>query len=150
MPLVSVFTVRGAKSAGPVASTVTPGSTAPDVSLTVPVISWPNTAEGASTATAHTITIFASARISHPPSGHGQRQRSKNPRFGLQLVNEASRGVKKTSRRREANPRYLHETGSAKPARAGTHDYFAPGRPNFVGSTATFVSILVNFAVYRP
>src|SRR4030095_10625346 len=38
MPLVSVSTTRGASNAGPTASTVTPGSTAPEVSLTVPVI----------------------------------------------------------------------------------------------------------------
>jgi hypothetical protein len=35
------------------------------------VMAWASTAEGASTATVHTNAIFASARISHPPSLNG-------------------------------------------------------------------------------
>src|SRR5215212_1971374 len=47
MPLPSVVTTRGASSAGLVASTVTPGNTAFEVSRTVPVIvACANTADG--------------------------------------------------------------------------------------------------------
>src|SRR5262249_52071099 len=42
--------------------------TAPDTSLTMPVMTWGKAVEGTRTATTHTRAIFASARISHLPS----------------------------------------------------------------------------------
>src|SRR5262245_36194731 len=55
-------------SAGLDASTVTPGSTAPDESLTVPVIvAWAYAMVGSNTASATTCTIPASRRITVPP-----------------------------------------------------------------------------------
>src|SRR5438128_7343264 len=65
MPLVSVSTVRGASNAGPVASTVTPGSTAPDVSLTVPVMEPPcaHAIRGARHSKASSSTLLPRATI---------------------------------------------------------------------------------------
>jgi len=58
-------------STGLDASTVTPGSTAPDVSLTVPVIvAWANAAAGTKTVHTSTTVTFARARITDLPSGH--------------------------------------------------------------------------------
>src|SRR5215208_1246823 len=80
MPLLSVTTTRGASSAGLVASTVTPGSTAFEVSRTVPVIvACPNAAAGSTkTAAANTRHFTASRmdvsleRVIPQPPGCGQ------------------------------------------------------------------------------
>jgi hypothetical protein len=64
-PLPSLMTERTfSMSTGLLASTVTPGSTAPDVSFTVPVIdACANAMVGMSTASATTCTIRTNARI---------------------------------------------------------------------------------------
>ena len=64
-PPPSVTTVRTfSMSTGLLASTVTPGSTAPDVSFTVPVIvACANAMVGTSTASATTCTTLTNARI---------------------------------------------------------------------------------------
>src|SRR5688572_33440686 len=66
-PLASVTTVRTFSiSAGLEASTVAPGSTACDVSLTMPAIdAWAKTAVGHNRASAHTTTICALLRLSY-------------------------------------------------------------------------------------
>src|SRR5688572_21532331 len=59
---VRIFSIR----AGLAASTVTPGSTAPDVSLTVPVNeAWANANAGSRTTHASTHTTRADRRITH-------------------------------------------------------------------------------------
>src|SRR2546423_5402804 len=64
-PAVSVVADRILSiSTGLDASTVAPGSTAPEVSLTVPVIvAWADAAAGATTSTANTTAILARPRI---------------------------------------------------------------------------------------
>src|SRR5688572_6291111 len=78
-PPPSVTTVRTfSMSTGLLASTVTPGSTAPDVSFTVPVIvACANAMVGMSTARATRCPIRTNARITYPPDSNAlQRPRA--------------------------------------------------------------------------
>src|SRR5262245_11002392 len=136
MPLVSDSTVRGASNAGPVASTVTPGSTPPDVSFTVPVMDAP-------CAHARRGTRHSNASNASLPA----RTLIRSSLALLQLVtitadvNEALRTVK---------DRY--DQNATLPMRRSTkldlYDYLAAeGFPNRAASTATLVFTSLSFAV---
>src|SRR5204863_9513429 len=68
-PVLSVTTVRAFSiSAGLDASTVTPGSTPPDGSLTVPaIVAWARTMLGQAAAIARNVTTLKQLRIAYPP-----------------------------------------------------------------------------------
>src|SRR5262245_20815823 len=162
MPLVSVSTVRGASNAGPTASTVTPGSTAPEVSLTVPVIdACAKTSRGTRHSHASSASFLPRALISRllDITNATERLQLVTP---PQLVNDATDAVKEKIRWiRETDDGPFHEIGSGLSARGesqtGRHLFptcasacYLAGLLKTAESTVTFVLRSLSFAVYRP
>src|SRR5258708_23614774 len=130
------------------ASTVTPGRTAPDVSLTVPVIApWANTTVGAKIVHTNTTAIVTRARMSDPPTGLlGAKQKFRTSNSVTGVLKERHVSVKDSSYRIDGISRVSMKSD---PIIFAPHqsDHLAVGLPNLAWSTGTFGSTFVNFTV---